>query len=179
MFTARSSSFRGWRPTSRTGEKPAEPFGEPAAEASGSPALTWTSSDRRYHEYGKSPSPTSSTSSTSGSGRFESRVPDVATVPDHDSLKLSQHLHPGPQDHNGVLNMTVAPPTKPGVISHHIYGPYAPEQPLGQWSGPGAAQYPPSHHLTPDYATQAVHHGYHHGNVAEWSQYPLFSYSCW
>ncbi|XP_056890312.1 T-box transcription factor 16 isoform X3 [Takifugu flavidus] len=133
----------------------------------------------RYHEYGKSPSPTSSTSSTTGSGRFESRVPDVATVPDHDSLKLSQHLHPGPQDHNGVLNMTMAPPTKPGVISHHIYGPYGPEQPLGQWSGPGAAQYPPPHHLTSDYATQAVHHSYHHGNVAEWSQYPLFSYSCW
>lgn len=135
----------------------------------------------RYHEYGKSPSPSSSTSSgTSGSGRFESRVPDVATVPDHDAPKLPQHLHPGPQDHNGVLNMTVAPPTKPGVISHHIYGPYGPEQPLGQWSGPGPAQYPPPpHHLTADYATQAVHHSYHHGNVAEWSQYPLFSYSCW
>lgn len=137
-----------------------------------------TSFDHRYHEYGKSPSPSSS-SSTSGSGRFESRVPDVATVPDHDSLRLSQHLPPGPQDHSGVLNMSVAPPTKPGVISHHIYGPYGPEQPLGQWSGPGPAQYPPPHHLTADYATQAVHHGYHHGNVAEWSQYPLFSYSCW
>lgn len=106
----------------------------------------------------------------------------MATVPDHDAPKLPPHLHPGPQDHNGVLNMTVAPPTKPGVISHHIYGPYGPEQPLGQWSGPGPAQYPPPpppHHLTADYATQAVHHGYHHGNVAEWSQYPLFSYSCW
>lgn len=175
MSTARSSWFPRRRPTSRTGETPAEPI---RAQPEGGANLD--SSDHRYHEYGKSPSPSSSTSSsTSGSGRFESRVPDVATVPDHDSLKLSQHLHPGPQDHNGVLNMSVAPPTKPGVISHHIYGPYAPEQPLGQWSGPGPAQYPPPHHLTADYATQAVHHSYHHGNVAEWSQYPLFSYSCW
>lgn len=146
----------------------------------------------RFHEYGKSPSPSSSIgSSNSGSGRgsFESRVADVATVPDHDSSKPRtheigpspcgpQHL-PGPQDYPGVLNMTMAQAGKPGVIGHHIYSPYGAEQPLGQWSGPGPAQYPPPHHLTADYTTQAVHHGYHHGNVAEWSQYPLFSYSCW
>ncbi|XP_042344841.1 T-box transcription factor 16 [Plectropomus leopardus] len=146
----------------------------------------------RFHEYGKSPSPSSSIgSSNSGSGRssFESRVHDVATVPDHDSSKPRtheigpsscgpQHL-PAPQDYTGVLNMTMAQAGKPGVIGHHIYSPYNAEQPLGQWSGPSPAQYPPPHHLTADYTTQAVHHGYHHGNVAEWSQYPLFSYSCW
>ncbi|XP_073322821.1 T-box transcription factor 16 [Pagrus major] len=148
----------------------------------------------RAHDYGKSPSPSSSIgSSNGGSGRsssFESRVPDVATVPDHNSSKQRthevgpspcgpQHL-PGPQDYTGVLNMTMAPAGKPGVIGHHIYSPYGAEQPLGQWSGPGPAQYPPPpHHLTADYTAQAVHHGYHHGNVAEWSQYPLFSYSCW
>lgn len=137
-------------------------------------------SPSRFHGYGKSPSPSSSiASSNSGSGRFESRVPDVATVPDHDSSRsrahdvAPQHL-PGPQDYPGVLNMT----GKPGVIGHHLYGPYGTEQPLGQWSGPGPAQYPPPHHLTADYTAQAVHHGYH-GNMAEWSQYPLFSYSCW
>uniref|UniRef100_A0A665UC01 T-box-containing protein TBX6L-like n=1 Tax=Echeneis naucrates TaxID=173247 RepID=A0A665UC01_ECHNA len=146
----------------------------------------------RFHEYGKSPSPSSSIGSCNSSvGRssFESRVPDVATVPDHDSSKSRlhetgpspcgpQHL-PSPQDYPGVLNMTMAQAGKPGVISHHIYSPYSAEQPLGQWSGPGPAQYPPPHHLTADYTTQAVHHGYHHSNVAEWSQYPLFSYSCW
>uniref|UniRef100_H3D1P6 T-box transcription factor 16 n=1 Tax=Tetraodon nigroviridis TaxID=99883 RepID=H3D1P6_TETNG len=132
----------------------------------------------RYQDFAKSPSPSSSiSSSTGGSGRLESRVPDVATVPDHDAPRLPQHLHPGPPDHGGVLNM--APPAKPGVIGHHIYGPYGPEQALGQWSGPGPAQYPPPHHLPADYGSQAVHHSYHHGNVAEWSQYPLFSYSCW
>lgn len=146
----------------------------------------------RFHEYGKSPSPSSSIgSSNSGSGRssFESRVPDVATVPDHDSSKPRthevgpsacgpQHL-PAPQDYSGVLNVTMTQAGKPGVIGHHIYSPYGAEQPLGQWSGPGPAQYPPPHHLAADYTTQAVHHGYHHGNMAEWSQYPLFSYSCW
>uniref|UniRef100_A0A3Q3KV07 T-box transcription factor 16 n=1 Tax=Mastacembelus armatus TaxID=205130 RepID=A0A3Q3KV07_9TELE len=147
----------------------------------------------RVHEYGKSPSPSSSigSSSNGGSGRssFESRVPDVATVPDHDSSKPRaheigptpcgpQHL-PGPQDYTGVLNMTMAQASKPGVIGHHIYNPYSAEQPLGQWSSPTPTQYPPPHHLTTDYTTQAVHHGYHHGNMAEWSQYPLFSYSCW
>ncbi|XP_056273920.1 T-box transcription factor 16 [Pseudoliparis swirei] len=147
----------------------------------------------RFQEYGKSPSPSSSVGSSShgGSGRggFESRVPDVATVPDHDPSKPRAHEAgpsacgpqplAGPQDYTGVLNMTMAQAGKPGVISHHIYSPYGAEQPLPQWSGPGPAQYPPPHHLTADYAAQAVHHGYHHGNVAEWSQYPLFSYSCW
>ncbi|XP_015827919.3 T-box transcription factor 16 [Nothobranchius furzeri] len=146
----------------------------------------------RAHENGKSPSPPSSiASNNSGSGRscFESRVPDIATVPEHDPSKPRtheagpshcgpQHL-PGPQDYSGVLNMTMAQAGKPGILSHHIYSPYSAEQPLGQWSGPGPAQYPPPHPLTADYTTQAVHHGYHHGNVAEWSQYPLFSYSCW
>ncbi|KAM9810703.1 LOW QUALITY PROTEIN: T-box transcription factor 16 [Neosynchiropus ocellatus] len=141
----------------------------------------------RFNEYGKSPSPSSSVGSTnSGSGRsnFESRVHDVATVPDHDALKLrSQEVAPlacgpqHPQDYAGVLAMSQA--GKPGVIGHHIYSPYSSEQPLGQWSGAGSAQYPTPHPLTADYSTPAVHHGYHHGNMAEWSQYPLFSYSCW
>ncbi|XP_061905712.1 T-box transcription factor 16 [Entelurus aequoreus] len=137
----------------------------------------------RVHEYGKSSSPSSSRTSGTGRGNFESRVPDVATVPDHDSPKPRPHdVAPSPcapQDYPGVLNMTMAQAGKPGVIGHHIYGPYGAEQPLAQWSGPGPTQYPPPHHMTADYTTQAVHHGYHHGNVAEWSQYPLFSYSCW
>ncbi|XP_047237202.1 T-box transcription factor 16 isoform X1 [Girardinichthys multiradiatus] len=136
----------------------------------------------RAHEYGKSPSPSSSIgSSISGSGRrsFESRVPEIASVPDHDLSKPGpsncgpQHLA-GPQDYRAM-----AQAGKSGVISHHIYNPYSTEQPLGQWSGPGSAQYAPPHPLTADYTTQAVHHSYHHGNVGEWSQYPLFSYSCW
>ncbi|CAL8248581.1 unnamed protein product [Merluccius merluccius] len=182
----------------------------------------------RFHEYGKSPSPSSSVASSNGSvsarGAFESRVPDVATVPDHDaaakSSRAAHHPHPhhphhhhphhhhemapsgpcGPpqqqQEYPAGLNMSVPPqgaaakpcPPPAGVLGHHaIYSPYgaaaaAAEQSLGQWSGPGPAQYPPPpppHHLPTDYSTQAMHHGYHHSNVAEWSQYPLFSYSCW
>ncbi|XP_077944562.1 T-box-containing protein TBX6L [Gasterosteus aculeatus] len=34
--------------------------------------------------------------------------------------------------------------------------------------------HPPSHSQH-----DAQQHGYHHGQAADWSQYPLFSYSCW
>lgn len=147
----------------------------------------------RFHGYGKSPSPSSSVGSSaggSGRGSFESKIHDVATVPEHESSKPPPHeagpAHcapqppPGHQDYTGVLNMAMAQAGKSGgVLGHHIYSPYSTEQSLGQWAGPGPAQYPPPHHLPADYTTPAVHHGYHHGNVAEWSQYPLFSYSCW
>ncbi|KAL7884189.1 hypothetical protein AOLI_G00069590, partial [Acnodon oligacanthus] len=158
-----------------------------------------------FHEYGKSPSPSSSSlgSSSSSAGRssFESRVPDVATVPDHDSKPSAHepglphcppHTSATSQDYAGVLNMAVAQ-AKPTMLGHPLYAPYGSEQALGQWaSGTGSAQYPPPpppppphhhphhhHHLATDYSAQAVHHGYHHGNVGDWSQYPLFSYSCW
>ncbi|XP_036383944.1 T-box transcription factor 16 [Megalops cyprinoides] len=146
----------------------------------------------RCHDYGKSPSPSSSVGSSGGStGRpsYESRVPDVATVPDHDAPKplslepgpssCAPQPVPGPQDYPGVLNMAMPPTSKPGVLGHHLYTPYGAEQALGQWSGPAPGQYPPPHHLPADYSAQAVHHSYHHGNMADWSQYPLFSYSCW
>lgn len=146
----------------------------------------------RIHDNVKSPSPSSSVgSSHSGSGRSScsKRAPDIAMVPDHDASKPRMqpdvgpsHMGPQPiagpsQDYSGVLNMPMAQAGKPGgVIGHPLYGPYGAEQPLGQWGGPGPAQYP---HLGTDYTTQAVHHGYHHGNVSDWSQYPLFSYTCW
>uniref|UniRef100_A0A8C4ZCX5 T-box transcription factor 16 n=1 Tax=Gadus morhua TaxID=8049 RepID=A0A8C4ZCX5_GADMO len=143
----------------------------------------------RFHGYGKSPSPTASVASSHSSasargGAFESRVPDVATVPDHDAAKPRPNPHHPLHPHHH--HETGAPPP-PGVLGHHaIYSPYgaASEQSLGQWGGPGHAQYPPPpppppHHLPAEYSSQAMHHGYHHGNVAEWSQYPLFSYSCW
>ncbi|XP_026883059.2 T-box transcription factor 16 [Electrophorus electricus] len=147
----------------------------------------------RFHEYGKLQSPSSS-SAGSGTG---SRVPDIATVPEHEGKAAAHepgptHCPPNlastPQDYPGVLNMAVGQ-AKPAVLSHHpLYAPYGPEQALGQWGGASSAQYPPAppthhhhhhHHLATDYSTQAVHHGYHHGNVSDWSQYPLFSYSCW
>lgn len=129
-------------------------------------------------------------SSTAGRSSFESRVPDIATVSEQDSkttdLVVPQCPPPataGVQDYAGVLNVAVAQ-TKPGMLGHHaLYAPYSADQPLSQWSGTSSAQYPSHphhhHHLAADYGTQAVHHGYHHANMADWSQYPLFSYSCW
>ncbi|KAG7332100.1 hypothetical protein KOW79_003934 [Hemibagrus wyckioides] len=145
----------------------------------------------RFPDYNKSPSPSSSSmSSSAGRSSFESRVPDIATVPDQDSkvtdLVVPQCPPPataGVQDYAGVLNVAVAQ-AKPGMLGHHaLYAPYSADQPLTQWSGTSSAQYPSHphhhHHLAADYGTQAVHHGYHHANMADWSQYPLFSYSCW
>ncbi|TRY56621.1 hypothetical protein DNTS_023522 [Danionella cerebrum] len=139
----------------------------------------------RLQEYGKSPSPSSSIGSGCGSTSRSSF--DVATVPDTDaSSKPSApdfSLPPtGHQEYSGVLNMAITQ-AKPGVLGHHhpLYSHYSTDQPLAQWSGAPSGQYPPPthHHLPADYSTQAVHHGYHHGNVGDWSQYPLFSYSCW
>ncbi|XP_041084684.1 T-box-containing protein TBX6L-like [Polyodon spathula] len=152
----------------------------------------------RFHDFSKSsspPSPPSSGSQSSGQPSFKSQPLDVATVPDQDvkpahlepmssscppSLLLAHHA---PQDYAGVLNVAMVPPaTKPGVISH-LYNHYTAEQGLGQWNGPPHSQYGssgyPAHHLPSEYSAQSMHHGYHHGNVADWSQYPLFSYSCW
>ncbi|XP_051951009.1 T-box transcription factor 16 [Xyrauchen texanus] len=154
----------------------------------------------RFHEYHKSPPPSSSSVASSGGcgsgsrSSFESRVPDVATVPEHDSSSkpsAPEFSHPTcpphssavQQDYTGVLNMAIAQ-AKPGMLGHPpLYTPYSTEQSLGQWSGAASSQYtphpPPHHHLPTEYSTQAVHHGYHHGNVGDWSQYPLFSYTCW
>ncbi|NP_571133.1 T-box transcription factor 16 [Danio rerio] len=153
----------------------------------------------RFHEYGKSPSPSSSSSvggssacGSAGRPSFESRVLDVATVPDTDSsskpssapeFSLPPHPSAGHQEYAGVLNMAITQ-AKPGMLgTHPLYSHYSTEQSLGQWSGAAASQYPPPppphHHLPTEYSSQAVHHGYHHGNVGDWSQYPLFSYSCW
>ncbi|XP_030643053.1 T-box transcription factor 16 [Chanos chanos] len=180
------------------------PLGPDARDAYGSEQLVpgqSTYQPYRFHEYGKSP-PSSTSSSSVGSGAsvcgrsvrgsFESRVPDVATVPIHEaSGKLPPHeiaaTHPAPQaghqDYTGVINMSMAQ-SKTGVLGHHpLYATYGAEQALGQWGGQHPAQYPPPppppHHLPADYAAQTMHHGYHHGNVSDWSQYPLFSYSCW
>lgn len=148
----------------------------------------------RFYEYGKSLSPSSSSSSSSSAGagaglvRLESRLPsDVAMVPDQDPCRQQRSHDSAPQDYSTVLNMSNKPGT---VLGHPLYGAYGTEQPLGQWTGPpGPTQYPPPppppppphhhHPLTAEYGGQSVHHGYHHGNVADWSQYPLFSYSCW
>jgi len=113
------------------------------------------------------------------------------------------HPHPHPHPHHPHH-----PHPHAHAHPHHhpLYATHYPDQGLGQWSSVGAAaaaagaaapgQYhpstappppppPPPHHLSADYSTQAaaaaaaVHHGYAHGNMADWSQYPLFSYSCW
>ncbi|KAF3851016.1 hypothetical protein F7725_012788 [Dissostichus mawsoni] len=138
---------------------------------------------QRVHDFGKPPSPPQRGQQPQRVRTQQLRVPSPRRRHGARPRRLkAPHTRapPGPPGLPRVLNMSMAHQAgKPGVIGHHLYSPYGPEQPLGQWSNPGPTQYPPPHHLTADYTTPAVHHGYHHGNVAEWSQYPLFSYSCW
>jgi len=82
--------------------------------------------------------------------------------------------------------------SKHGLVPPAVYSHY-PEQPCGQWSGAIPTQYPPTAAASTSTAPTYNHHphrlvmehgvphpgGRHHGNVTEWSQYPLFSYSCW
>ncbi|XP_063067183.1 T-box-containing protein TBX6L-like [Engraulis encrasicolus] len=132
----------------------------------------------RSHDYRQLPSP-----SDSGLGRhhYDSSV-DVATVPDRE---LSSSSTLAPSSSKG----------KPGLVPPAVYSHY-PEQPCGQWSGGGipTTQYPPTtatassstaptynhhpHRLVMEHGVPP-HPGRHHGNMTEWSQYPLFSYSCW
>ncbi|XP_062868009.1 T-box-containing protein TBX6L-like [Trichomycterus rosablanca] len=96
---------------------------------------------------------------------------------------------------------------RPGLNTHPLYGHghSSTEQPSGHWGGALPGQYPsqayPAVHLHPHphpklhmhphpnpHPHPQTHHlmsehslhppGYHHANIAEWSQYSLFSYSC-
>ncbi|XP_063051968.1 T-box transcription factor 16 [Engraulis encrasicolus] len=101
------------------------------------------------------------------------------------------HSASGHQDYTGVLNMAMAHQagkTAGALGQWGSVGPAAAAGGLGQYhpsTAPPPPPPPPPHHLSADYSTQAaaaaaaVHHGYPHGNMADWSQYPLFSYSCW
>ncbi|XP_023682801.1 T-box transcription factor 16 [Paramormyrops kingsleyae] len=142
----------------------------------------------RVHGYGRSSSSSSSVGSITGRPGYESRVPDVDEAPKaHPSLDMGSALSTSqlptssPQDYTGALNVAVTPTGKPAMLGHTLYTPYGAEQALGQWGGPTPGQYPAptAHHLPAEYSAPAMHHGYHHGNIADWSQYPLFSYSCW
>uniref|UniRef100_H3AYB4 T-box transcription factor 16 n=1 Tax=Latimeria chalumnae TaxID=7897 RepID=H3AYB4_LATCH len=135
----------------------------------------------RFTDIRKTPGTESAPCEYRGRGASTS---DVATVPDQDVKPSQENIGPlptGPQtpsDYAGVLNVAVGATGKPGVISH-MYNPYGTDQGLSQW-GASHGQYGPVgySHLSVDYSTQGVS-GYHHSNTADWSQYPLFSYSCW
>ncbi|XP_030625711.1 T-box-containing protein TBX6L-like [Chanos chanos] len=140
----------------------------------------------RPAEFGRMPSPPSCQDDSVDRHSFESRATDVATVPDQEITRPLPAVGMGsqcrPLDFSMSQNMSVSSKNKPGQRTHSLYGHYNTEQPLSQWSGVISGQYsgptyPHSHHVT---AEPGMHPpGYHHGNVADWSQYPLFSYSCW
>uniref|UniRef100_A0A8C3TF03 T-box domain-containing protein n=1 Tax=Chelydra serpentina TaxID=8475 RepID=A0A8C3TF03_CHESE len=120
--------------------------------------------------------------------RARSHRVDIATVPEQDSKQLSEGFTnlptlppppPPPQDYTGVVNMAVDSTGKPGARGP-MYNPYSTEQGLGQWMVPSHSQYRAMSYspFSTDYNTQGAS-GHAHGNMADWSQYPLFPYACW
>ncbi|XP_069476513.1 T-box-containing protein TBX6L-like [Ambystoma mexicanum] len=119
-------------------------------------------------------------------GEFRSRANpvDVALVPELETKQLPEGFgalvpfHP-PQDLAGVLNMSADSAMKPG-LRPHMYNPYGSEQGLGQWMNPAQTQYRPVAYppFPTDYSAQGAS-GHPHGSMPDWSQYPLFPYSCW
>ncbi|XP_029921644.1 T-box-containing protein TBX6L-like [Myripristis murdjan] len=151
----------------------------------------------RSVEYERLPSPSRGVEDGDGQPSYESHVPDVATLAGYDrSSRFSLTRDAAHHQQHAVQNQVVMPffppasiPTPPKV-GYSIYGHQA-EQSARQWGDVEAAGHhaahthghaPPHPHPHPLAAgergsQQCSYH--HHGNQADWSQYPLFSYSCW
>lgn len=137
-------------------------------------------------------SSTSCTDPQTDCRRFESRSTDMATVPEQELSRTLPSMSLGPSqrkalDFSMTTNIRGCSKVRPGIP---LYGHYNMEQPLGHWSGALAGQYsssatpypqphpyPHPHHLMSEHSIHPS--GYHQSNVAEWSQYSLFPYSCW
>ncbi|CAL8238078.1 unnamed protein product, partial [Merluccius merluccius] len=150
----------------------------------------------RFAEY-KTPSPYSDIDNRLCSD--EPHVPDVATVPGYHSHPFSQDMHhqhptahhhmPASRQHTASTVATGSAKANPGLrTSYPLYrhGPYpgehTDEDPGRQFmvnsfahSSPAATFHSTAQHQS---AHQHDYH-HHHGNMAEWSQYPLLSYSSW
>lgn len=140
----------------------------------------------RAQDFRRLPSPPSAENSVDR--RHYDSSADVATVPDREVSRhhISATAGGAPQGRSldctvPTSHMPLASKNKPGLATPPMYGHYA-EQSGGQWNGAMSSQYPSSSYNHPHRIM--VEHGvphpsHHHGNVTEWTQYPLFSYSCW
>ncbi|XP_053326533.1 T-box protein VegT-like [Spea bombifrons] len=103
-------------------------------------------------------------------------TPDVAMVPDADSCQ--QSVFPTPQfsqERCSALNISMDTPAKQ-PLRGPVCSPYGADQWMvpsqGQYRHMGYSAYPT------DFTTQGtVSHP--HGGMSDWSQYPLFPYTCW
>ncbi|TSL04250.1 T-box-containing protein TBX6L [Bagarius yarrelli] len=133
----------------------------------------------RTQEFGRMPSP-SCTDSQTDYQAFESKSNDMATVPEQMlsrpqptiSLDSSQRKA---LDFSMSTNIGGCLKDRPGMP---LYSQYTMEQPLGLWSGALAGQYTTSVYPQSHPPPHPHPSGYHHSNMAEWSQYSLFPYSC-
>uniref|UniRef100_A0A3P8Y4I6 T-box domain-containing protein n=1 Tax=Esox lucius TaxID=8010 RepID=A0A3P8Y4I6_ESOLU len=146
----------------------------------------------RSVEYGRLPSPSSAVEVCESRRSCEPHIPDVATVPGHETTK-SDPLRDGchrhhpmvpnmPQDYKlSPVHLPLSSRTYPGPLgySYPLHGHYPTDPSMGQWGEGGAVHYP-GQYLPPlpfhTSQTQTTNHsanqcgGYHLGNtVAEWS----------
>ncbi|XP_017568898.1 T-box-containing protein TBX6L-like [Pygocentrus nattereri] len=138
------------------------------------------------HEFERMPSPSSCVDGQVDRHSFESRSTDMATVPEQEISRPLSTMNMGSTqcralDFSMTHNIPACSKSRSSISNHPLYGHYSTEQPLGHWSGalPGqysSPAYPHPHHLMSEHSLHPS--GYHHGNVAEWSQYSLFPYSC-
>lgn len=130
------------------------------------------------------PSPSSCTDGQVDHNNFEPISTDMAIVPEQD---ISRPLPTSSASQRRALEFSMAhnipgcSKSRAGISNHPIYAHYSTEQMLGHWSGALLGQYsspayPHPHHLMSEHNLHQS--GYHHGNVADWSQYSLYSYSC-
>uniref|UniRef100_A0A8B9GP69 T-box domain-containing protein n=1 Tax=Astyanax mexicanus TaxID=7994 RepID=A0A8B9GP69_ASTMX len=140
----------------------------------------------RIHEFERMPSPSSCVDGQVDRQSFESRSADMATVPEQEISRPLPTMSLGsPQcrslDFTMTQNIAGCSKGRPGLGAHPLYGHYNTEQPLTHWSGalPGQYSSPAYHHPHHLMSDHSLHpSGYHHSNMAEWSQYSLFPYSC-
>ncbi|XP_043923913.1 T-box-containing protein TBX6L-like [Protopterus annectens] len=119
-----------------------------------------------------------SNSESTGSDCRE-QVSDIAMVPEQTTKPVAQNdANPSAsQNYLGAINVAMG---KPGAVGH-VYNAYGTEQGLNQWPTASHSQYTSAGYnsLPADYSIQNVASYPPHSSVADWSQYPLFSYSCW
>ncbi|XP_076836362.1 T-box protein VegT-like [Brachyhypopomus gauderio] len=136
------------------------------------------------NKFRKVASPSSSVDDQADHHSFETGSTDMATVPESEVSRplpvLSMDsLQCAAMDVSVAHDIPSGSKGRPGLSGHALYGHYNTDMPLGHWSGAPPGQYsspaythphPHPHHLHPP--------GYRQGNVTEWSQRSLFSYSC-
>ncbi|XP_047661698.1 T-box-containing protein TBX6L-like isoform X2 [Tachysurus fulvidraco] len=165
-------------------QEPGQNHSEGAMDYTNSEQLVPGQANYQLHsqEFGRISSLTCTDSQTDCQG-YDSRSTDMATVPDQElsSPQSSMSLCSSQRkalDFSMTTSIGGCSKSRSGLP---LYTQYNMEQPLGHIAGQYSSSTYPQPHPHPHHlmSERSIHpSGYHHNNMAEWSQYSLFSYSC-